>query len=147
MTIQKILLQYTPERENLLRAVKEINRVFGCFDAEAAEQVAKYFSINSAAVYSAASFYDEIRKEPFNGVLIQVCDGINCMHRSGGAIVENIERLFGIKAGDINNSKVRLERISCIGRCLQGPIVIVNGTIFENVNPSSVDDILRSYMG
>lgn len=147
MTIQKILLSIEPQEENLLEAIKGINKNIGFFDHEAARLVAGHFSLPVSRVYSVASFYDEIKmKQPKTGLHIQVCDGANCQVKMAQAIISQIERLFGQKHGDDNNPKLKIETISCIGRCLDGPIVIINGTVFENAYPAKIEEILKSYL-
>lgn len=145
MTIQKILLRYEPKKENLLRVIKDINVQFGFLSPEATHEVAKYFEMAPAAVFSTASFYEHIRTKRPAGLVIQVCDGTNCQTKGSDQIISEIESFLGQKVGDEFNPSVRIERISCIGKCLVGPVMIINETVFERVNPSKVDDILRGY--
>lgn len=145
MTIQKILLGFEPKRENLLKAVNEINHQMGCFDERAAQKVAHYFEMAPAAVYSAASFYDEIQTKKKIPLLIEVCDGANCMTKSADLIIREIESYLHLKVGDEQNKKIKIARTSCSGNCLVGPVVVVNGTVFERVTPDGIIGILESY--
>lgn len=147
MTIQSILLQFEPKRENVLQSIKAINREFGCFDIDAAKKVANYFELPVASVFSAASFYDEIKTKGKVALNIQICDGSNCNLKGADKIIKEVESYFGQKIDDTNNRKVSIERMSCMGNCLAGPVMIINGTVFEKVRPEKVDEILRSYMG
>jgi NADH:ubiquinone oxidoreductase subunit E len=147
MTIQSILLGFEPKEENLLAAIKEISKNIGFFDAKSAKMVADHFSLPKSRVWSAASFYDEIKtKNPKARLLIQVCDGANCQTKMAGAIISQIESLFGQKVGDDSSSKLKIETISCIGRCLDGPIVVINGTVFEKATPGRIGEIMKSYL-
>lgn len=146
MTVQNILLQFEPKPENLLRAIKEINKQLGYFNLESAKKVAHYFEVSVAAVYSAASFYDEIKTKQRIPLHIQVCDGTNCLGKRSDQIIELIEAFFHLKVEDTNNKKIKIERTSCNGNCLAGPVVIINGTVFERVTPESVGEILKGYV-
>ena len=146
MTIQKILLHYEPGKENLLRAIKEINHYFGHVSKEAVFEIAAYFSMAPSAVYSTASFYDQINTKPVPALVIKVCDGANCEMKLSEKLVSEVEKFFGVRAEDENSPKVRIERVSCLGLCTQGPIMVINDTVFERVMPEKVDEILRNYV-
>ena len=146
MTIQKILTQFDPNKENLLAVAKEINKQFGFVSGEAVESMGKYFGMKPAAVFSAVSFYDQINTKPPAQIEIRVCDGANCSLKMANEIISEIERFFGIREGDDFNPKIKIRRESCFGMCLVGPIMVVNGTMFEKVVPGRVEEILRSYV-
>lgn len=144
--MEKILLEYDPEIDNLLPALRKISADFGYISQNDGQKIAGYFNIPLSKVYETASFYDQIKlkKQPF--LLIQVCSGTNCAMSGTFAIISEIENYFKIKAGDEFNSKVKLEIISCLGRCGEGPIMVVNGKVHNGVTPSSVHGILKEYL-
>lgn len=146
MIINKILLKFEPNKKNLLGAIKEIARAKSFFSIDEAEKVASYFKLSVAEVFSAASFYDEIKtKKPAN-VVIQFCDSPNCQTKNVEKIIKEIEMVYHQKVGDENNRKFKIERMSCLGRCLDGPIMMVNGNIYERVDSARAIDILKNYL-
>lgn len=144
MPITKILLKFEPKKENLLKAIKEINYQEGFISEKTVEILARYFSIKPVEVFSVASFYDEIKVEKPTKILIQICNSANCCLKNSDAIIEVIENFFHQKSGD-ENQKIKIEKISCLGRCLQGPNVVINGTIYEKMNTAKIIEILRQY--
>jgi len=144
-TAEKILLEFDPEIKNLLPALEKVSADFGFVSEADAEKIADYFSLPLARVYETASFYDTIRIKKQPNIVIQVCSGANCAMNSSFAIVAEIENYFRIKAGDEFNLKVKLEVISCLERCGEGPIVVVNGKVYTNVTKSSIYGILEKY--
>jgi len=147
MQTQKILLGFEPKKENLLPAVKEINERMGYVDEKAIEKVARYFGMAESEVFSAISFYDDINLKKGSDFVIKICDGANCVSKGGERLVEQVETFFHQKVDDENNPRVKIERVSCQGLCLIGPILKINSTIYEKVKPENVDDILRNYFG
>lgn len=145
MTIQNILTKYEAKKENLLKVIKEAQKEFGSIDEMLVDQIAQYFSMKSAAVFSAASFYDQINTEGKFNLVVKICDGANCNTKGSNKIIEEIERFFGQKVGDSFNPKIKIERESCFGFCAQGPIMVVNDVMYEKVTPERVDDILKGY--
>jgi len=146
MTIQKIITKFEPKKENLLAAVKEINKEFGYVSREAVEALAGHFEMKPAAIYSMVSFYDHINVRPPASLTIRVCDGVNCSSKHSEKIIEEIEHFFGLREGDDFNPKVRIERESCLGLCEVGPVMIVNGTVFERVETGRISEILNGYI-
>lgn len=146
MSLQKILLQYRPRPENLLRVLKEIQKENKYIKEEECKKIAKYFSLPLAQVYSFASFFDEIKLKKSGKKIIRVCSGGPCLMEDSAEIVRQIELLLKIEAGNDAYPKYKLEYISCRGLCDRGPIVMVGEQVFEKVKPESVDDIISSYL-
>lgn len=148
MLTQKILLRFEPKKENILQALKEIQKEEGLISHEAIDEVASFFSVAPAQIYSVVSFYDQFKLEKDGNLVVEIkiCDGANCVVKGAEAVIEEIESFFNQKAGDNFNGKLKIERASCLGFCLQGPIMIINEIVFEKVSPSKVDDILKDYL-
>ncbi len=146
MTIEKILLEFSPVAENILPALKKINADFGFIDKLNAQKVADYFSTSLSKIYETASFYDAINIQKQPKVTIKVCFSTHCALKDAAKIITEIEKILQIKAGDTNRLNFKLERISCLGRCGEGPIVVVNDKIYEKVTVGSVRGILEEYM-
>ena len=146
MNSQKILLKYESKKENLLQAVKEINRVNGWVSQEAVDKIARYFNLKPAAVYSAASFYDEIKTEKPALVLIEVCDGASCQTRNAEKLISYLENYFKQKFDDVAGERLELKRISCQSRCLEGPVMKINGTVFSKMDSGKAVSIIENYL-
>lgn len=145
-TVEKILLEFDSELKNLLPVLKKISADFRYINESEALKIADYFSIPISKVYETASFYDLTRTRKPADLVIQVCSGANCAVKNAYRVIREIENQLHIKEGDNFNPKVKLEIISCLGQCGEGPIMIVNGNVFTGVTPDSVDDILRNYI-
>jgi NADH-quinone oxidoreductase subunit E len=145
ITVEKILLEFDPKAENLLPALRKISEAFGYVSEGDAKKIANYFSLALTQVFETASFYDLIKTKKQPSLVIKVCSGTNCTYDGCRKVIREIENFFRIKEGDNFNPKVKLETMSCLGRCGEGPIVIVNGNIYTRVTTSGVDDILKSY--
>lgn len=146
ITTEKILLELDPEINNLLPALKKISAHFGYVGEKDAQKVADYFSAPLSKVYEIATFYDLVKTKKEPDLVIQICSGTNCTVNNAFSIIREIENRFRIKAGDEFNHKVKLEIVSCLGQCGEGPIVVINGEIFTNVTASGVHGILERYV-
>jgi len=146
MSLQKILLQYEPKPENLLRVLEEIQKENKYIGERECEKIAKYFSMPLARVYGFASFFDEIRTKKSSRKIIKVCSGGPCLGENSMKVVRQIELLLGLEAGNDAHPKYKLEFVSCRGLCDQGPVVMVGEQVFEKVRPEIVDDIIKNYI-
>jgi len=145
-TVEKILLEFDPEPRNILPVLNKLSANFGFINEGEAQKVADYFSVNLTKIYETASFYDllQTKKEP--PLVVKICSGGNCATENAFKILGVCERFLGVKAGDDFNPKKKIEIVSCLGKCAEGPIMIVNGKIFEKVKPEKVSEILEKYI-
>lgn len=146
MSIQKTLLQFGPKPENLLAAVKELAKTEKYLSQKECEAIARYFSLPLARVYSVASFYDLVKTKKETKKTIKVCTDGPCLGEKSMEIVRQIELLLKVELENDAHPKYKLEPMSCMGLCDRGPVVEIDGQIFEKVKPETVDDILRNYL-
>jgi len=145
-TVEKILLEFDPELRNLLPALKKISASFEYVNEVEAQKVADYFNINLTKVYETVSFYDLLRTKKEPPLIVKICSGGNCTADNSFKVIQSIERYLGIKAGDDFNPQKKIEIVSCLGKCGEGPIVIINDKVFEKVTPNKVEDIFKGFI-
>lgn len=145
-TVEKILLEFDPELRNLLPALRKISASFDYVNEAEAQKLADYFKTNLTKIYETASFYDllKIKKEAI--LRVKICSGGNCAVDNAFKVIKAIEKFLGVKAGDDFNPHKKIEIISCLGRCGEGPIVIINDKIFEKVTPNKIEDIFKGFL-
>ena len=78
---------------------------------------------------------------------IRVCNSSHCSYRGSGKIMAALEKIFGISAGNKNES-VDLAFCPCTGFCEQGPNVVVNDEQFYlNAKPETIAHELETSPG
>lgn len=132
------------KKKNLLRAIKDINKNFGWFGKEALDEAASHFGMTAAEVYSAASFYDEINLEEPPQLTVQICNSANCQSKGVDSMISELEAFFNGRAG--HGGKLKFEKISCLGRCLEGPVMRVNGTFYTKMNKAKAMEVIGQWM-
>ncbi len=146
MGIQKILLKFEPKSDNLLAALKEIQKENKYIGKKECEAVAEYFALPLARVYSVSSFFDQLKTKKEPKKIIKVCSGGPCLGEKSMEVARQIEMLIKIELENDAHPKYKLEMMSCAGLCDRGPIVMIGDQIFEKVKPETVDDIIRNYL-
>jgi len=144
-TLQKILLEYEPHPRQLLPVLKRVNAVFGYVSQEKIYQIAEYFSMSPAEAFSTLSFYEDLQIGKKANVEIKVCLSAPCEMRGASRVLGEIERFLGARVDRDKTAKLTISSVSCQGRCQRGPVIIVNGNVYDHVKPQDADDILAPY--
>jgi len=136
------------ERKNgggggLISILQDIQGGFGYLPAEALRTVAEKTKYSLVDIYGVATFYKSFSLKPRGEHLISVCLGTACHVRGGPRVANEFEKILEIKAGDTTSDrKFTLETVNCLGACALGPIVMVDGQYFSQVNVVKVPQIL-----
>ena len=146
MTIQKILLSLEPKKENILTALHQAQDQFGLVSKEHMYLIAEYFRVKPAQVAALISSAEIFISEKAPRLTVEICGGPNCKIKRSNAIVREAEKYLGVKIDRKGNRKAVLKTVSCVGHCGNGPVMIVNGTMYDRVKSFDVDDILRNYL-
>jgi len=140
---KEILKAFQPERRFLIKILQDIQEKLGYLPEGVMREVAQLLGIPPSEVYGVATFYNQFRFRPVGKFHFLVCMGTACHSMGGQLVLEGFERELGIKVGEVTpDRKFSLERVGCIGCCMQAPVVVVNGRIFPKMKPSKVEEVL-----
>ena len=78
-------------------------------------------------------------------LLIEVCMGSSCFSRGNNQAVEVIQRYCA--AQEDLSARIEMRGSLCTGGCTNGPHLAINGVRYDNVNASTVLDILAHVQG
>lgn len=144
--LSQILNAYQDEKGTLIPILQEVQEELGYLSKEAVSQIAKCAKLSVNEVFGVASFYARFRFAPQGEHLVKVCLGTACHVRGGQRILEEVERELGIEPGETTEDhKFSLERVSCLGCCALGPVIVVDEEYYGKVAPAKVKEILRKY--
>jgi len=132
----------------LIPVLQEAQDIYGYLPIEVQRIIARELNIMLEKVYGVVSFYSHFTLNPRGVHDVSVCMGTACYVKGAGEILERIEKKLNIEAGSITDDGMFsiAESTRCIGACGLAPIVIVNGDIYDQVDPADVDAIIEKYM-
>ena len=108
--------------------------------------VASHLKLPLIQVYGVATFFKAFSLKPRGRHIINICLGTACHVRGGQSVLEEFERQLGIKNGDTTDDmQFTLESVNCLGACALGPVVVIDGEYFGNMNTGKVKKLLNSY--
>jgi NADH-quinone oxidoreductase subunit E len=142
--VLSILERHDGNRIGLIPILEDIQARYNHLPAEALKVLADETGRSLVDVYGVATFYKSFSLKPRGKHLCSVCTGTACHVRGAPIIAEEFERQLGTDAGRTTSDKeFTLATVNCLGACALGPIVVVDGHYFSNVNSAQVKKIIK----
>jgi NADH-quinone oxidoreductase subunit E len=145
--VKELTERHGHARESLMPILQGIVDRHNYLTDEAMVEVAKELDISAAEVYGTASFYTFLDTKERGKYVIRVCKTITCSMKGKAEIIETIEDMLKIKAGETTSDKMfSLIETNCIGWCHKAPAILINETPYTELNPEKVVEIIKSYL-
>lgn len=145
--LREKLNQLKSEKGGLMPALQEAQSIYGYLPKEVQIIVAEELGVSLAEVYGVVSFYAQFTIVPKGAFKIGVCLGTACYVKGSGDILAEVEKLLGIKAGEITpDARFSIDATRCIGCCGLAPVMTVNDDVYGRITPKDVKGILEKYM-
>jgi len=142
--IVRIVEKHSEDRGGLISTLEDIQSKYGYLPEDTLRIVAKRTGWSLVDLFGVATFYRSFSLKPKGRHLISVCLGTACHVRGAPIIAGEFERKLKISAGETtSDNEFTLETVNCLGACALGPMVVVDGHYFSNVNTRKVKQILK----
>jgi len=147
--VQQILTEYAGSgRESLIPILQKIQEEEGYLSRQAVVDVGKSLDMPASKIYGVATFYNQFRFEPLGKYHVQVCRGTACHVLGSATVLEELEKMLRIKAGQSTRDGLfSMEVVACIGACGLAPVICVNGEFHAKVTRESLKSIIDIYLG
>ncbi len=145
--MSELLPRYPADRKQaaMLPALHLMQEMLGYLTPEAMLMVAKKLEVSPEKVGEVATFYAMLRLNPVGKYHIEVCTNLSCSLRGAEQVLERVENKLGIGLGETTaDGRFSLREVECLASCGTAPCLQINEEFFENLTPSSLDQILSS---
>ena len=116
----------------------------GWLPKKAIEYVSDFLNIPEIKVLEMATFYSMYNLSPVGEYHIEICTTSPCMLRGSDEIVSNLEKNLGIEIGQLSgDKKFSLNKVECLGACVNAPIVKINEDYFEDLDLNSINELIN----
>ena len=133
-------------RGSLLSSLEEAQRRYGHLPEEVMIELAQSLDIPVGDVYGVASFYSFLSTKPLGENVIRICQSVPCYLKNNQQILETVEGELGIKPGETTkDGKFTLQLTNCIGACDQAPAMMIGDTLYVDLTPKKIVEILDGY--
>ncbi len=144
--IANVIDHYKKDPGSLIQILHLSQEICGYLPLKVQKFIAHTMEIPLADVSGVVSFYSFFATRPRGQHIIRVCMGTACYVRGGKKLVEKLEELLGIQLGDTtDDGKFSFEVARCIGACGLAPAIMIDSTVYKQVNPNRLEDILSQY--
>jgi NADH-quinone oxidoreductase E subunit len=141
--INETLELYRGEKSELIPVLQKVQQRLGYLPEVGLKQIARYIGVPESTVFGVATFYAQFKLVPTGRNIIRVCRGTGCYVRGATKILEALESLLGIKAGETTpDLEYTLETVACFGSCALAPVVVVNDRVYGRMTAEKVKKII-----
>ena len=141
-----IIEQYEIAPQSLIPVLQDIQQQWHYLPREGLEQVARRLGLPISQVFQVATFYSAFSLQPQGRHLISVCTGTACHVRGSRNLLERLEQLLDISAGETTaDRQFTLETVHCMGCCALAPAVRIDDKVFGQVALNDLEDLLQKH--
>ena len=149
MILVKEILKIYPKnyKESSIMPLLSIaqNQNNGWLPKKAIEYVASFLEIPEIKVLEIATFYSMYNLSPVGEFHIEVCTTSPCMLRGSDDILSFCEKKLSVQVGGISKDKMfSLNRVECLGACVNAPVVKINQDYYEDLDLNSTDKLINN---
>ena len=134
------------ERTDLLNRIKDEQEKSGYVSEGAMATMAESMGVSVGEVYGVTTFYSFLSTKPLGRHVIRICKSVPCFFQNGGMLSASIERELGIGPGETtSDGRFTFELTNCIGACDQAPAMLVDETVYGDLTPLKIKEILKTF--
>jgi NADH-quinone oxidoreductase subunit F len=109
------------------------------------KNLATRYRLSTAATRGIAGYYSMLSTKPRGRHLIRLCESPVCRMSGAMDLLATAAEASGAPVGGTDPTGVfTLETIQCLGRCADGPAMMVDNTVYGRLNPGRIREILQS---
>jgi NADH-quinone oxidoreductase subunit E len=144
--IDQIIDSHRGEASSLIQVLLEIQSENGWLPREVLDRVRERLQVPISRIQHIATFYKAFSLVPRGRHHVHVCVGTACHVRGATRILDKVEEVTGIKAGETDlELKFSVETVGCVGCCALGPVLEVDGKTHGKITPTETAAVLKSY--
>ena len=144
--VDQIIDRYIAEEGTLIQILLDAQREYNWLSKDILKRISERLEIPVTHIYRVASFYKAMSLTPRGRHLVSVCLGTACHVRGGPKILDRVEEVLNIKAGETTKDMdFTLQRVNCLGCCALGPVIVVDGEYYGKLPVTKVKEIIESY--
>ena len=144
--IANVIDLYKDKEGSLIQVLHLAQGIYGHLPLDLQEFISEGMDIPLSVVSGVVSFYSFFSTEPRGEHTIRVCMGTACYVRGGKKLVEYLMDRLGVDlGGTTKDGKFTFEIARCIGACGLAPAMMIDDTVYKQVNVNRLDRILQAY--
>lgn len=131
--------------EALIEILHTAQNAYGYLPMNVLSYITHSLHLPPSRVYAAVTFYHFFSLKSKGEHTCLVCTGTACYVKGAFAILKELEKEFGIKAGHVrSDNKLGMQVARCIGACGLAPVVVLDDEVKAKVNTVEIMQEIRA---
>ncbi len=144
--IESVFNEYQYKQAACAEALKIVQRRRGWISDADIKDLAELLGMTPDELDGVATFYSLIFRRPVGRHVILMCDSVSCWITGHERVFEHLRVKLGIAFGETStDGKFTLLPIACIGACDKAPAMIIDNTVYGDLDENKIDEILSGY--
>jgi NADH-quinone oxidoreductase subunit E len=144
--IESAFKEYKYKQAACVEALKILQRRRGWISDADIKDLSELLGMTPDELDGVATFYSLIFRRPVGRHVILMCDSVSCWIMGHERVFEHLQAKLGIAFGETSaDSRFTLLPIACIGACDKAPAMIIDNTVYGDLDENKIDDILSGY--
>lgn len=143
--IKTILSSYTPNKENLIKVLHEIQSAEpkNYISGEAMKLCGEYFKLTMAQVYGVVTYYSMFSTKPRGENHICLCKSPVCTNQGAQKNIDFLSNNYHLQNGKTTDDGLfSFETVECLGRCGKAPSGMINNSIHTELTPEKLEKLI-----
>ncbi len=133
--IDKVIRQHNADPTKIVMILQDIQAELNYLPPEIIENLSEKLDLPESLIYSVSTFYKSFSLLPRGKHKVDICEGTACHIRGAPVLMSQTCEELDIKPGETtSDGQLTLNSVRCVGACAMGPVVIINGIYFGNMN-------------
>jgi len=146
--VDVIVDRYEEKRTALISIFHDIQDQYHHLPEEALRRVASRLHMDLNDIYGVATFYKSFSLIPRGKHSVTLCQGTACHVRGGPKILKEMKKLLNIDPGQTTEDRqFSLNVVNCLGVCAIGPVLLVDGKFYGEMNPLKARRVVEKLNG
>ena len=135
-SVDLIVDKYEEKRTALISILHDVQDRYRYLPEDALKMVASRLHVDINEIYGVATFYKSFSLVPRGKHCVTLCLGTACHVRGGPKILRELKGLLHIEPRQTTvDRQFSLNVVNCLGVCAIGPVMMVDGKFYGEMNP------------
>ncbi len=135
-SVDLIVDKHEEKRTALISILHDVQDRYKYLPEEALKMVASRLRLDINEIYGVVTFYKSFTLVPKGKHSITLCLGTACHVRGGPKILRELKGLLYVEPGQTTaDRQFSLNVVNCLGVCAIGPVMMVDGKFYGEMNP------------
>jgi len=142
--VEGIIGRYQGKRTALISILHDIQDHYHYLPEGVLKKVSARLEMGLSNIYGVVTFYKSFSLVPKGKHSITLCLGTACHVQGRGKILREMTKLLNIEPGETTrDKKFSLQVVNCLGVCAIGPVMLVDGRYYGEMNSLKAKRIIQ----